>query len=211
MDIGFWAARWSEGKIGFHEGRANHFLAAHIDELGSERTVLVPLCGKSEDLAFLAGRGHHVVGIEAVEDAVKAFFAEHGITPAVAPRGKLIAYTAGNLTLLAGDFFAATREDVGPVDALYDRAALVALPPDVRVRYAAHCESLLSPGAKGLLVTFEYPEDTMAPPPHSVREPEVRALYTNVRFLEEALDDQPRFKERGVVPLERCYAVGWTA
>lgn len=209
MDLGFWAQRWSEGKIGFHEGRANKHLAEHLDELGMERTVLVPLCGKTEDLAFLAGRGHHVVGIEAIESAVQAFFAEHGLTPAVAKRGAMTAYTAGTVTILSGDFFASTPADVGPVDAWYDRAALIALPPDVRPKYVAHCKSLLSPGAKGLLVTFEYPEEKMTPPPHSVREAEVRALYKTARQLGEAPIVEERFVQLGLPVTERCFAVSF--
>lgn len=209
MDIGFWAQRWSEGKIGFHEGHANKWLREFVDELGTERTVLVPLCGKTEDLAYLADRGHHVVGIEAVETAAEAFFREHGLTPAVAPRGKMKAYTAGSVTILAGDFFAATPTDVGPVDALYDRAALVALPPDVRPRYVAHCKSLLSPGAKGLVVTFEYPEEKMPPPPHSVREPEVRSLYGNVHQLGDCPVLEERFTVQNVDVHERCFRVGF--
>lgn len=209
MDIGFWAQRWSEGKIGFHEGRANKWLAQFVDELGTERTVLVPLCGKTEDLAFLAGRGHHVVGIEAIETAVQAFFKEHDLTPAVATRGKMKAYTAGNVTLLTGDFFAATATDVGPIDAFYDRAALIALPDDVRPRYVEHVKSLVAPNAKGLLVTFEYPKDKMQPPPHSVGEAEVRALYKNVRPLGDAAVEEERFVTLGVPVHERCFAVGF--
>lgn len=184
MDIAFWAGRWNEGRIqGFHEGKANELLARFANELGDGRTVLVPLCGKAEDLAYLASRGHHVVGIEVVEDAVKAFFAEHGLTPTVRPGKGAKIYEAAGITILCGDVFAVTPEDTGPVDALYDRAALVALPPDMRKRYAAKVKSLLSPGAKGLLVTLEYKEGTVTPPPHSVVESEVRALYENVRPL----------------------------
>src|SRR5688500_4616102 len=145
MEIEFWAQRWKEGRIGFHEGRANQFLVHHVKDLEPAATpaappagkrVLVPLCGKTEDLAFLAAQGFEVVGIEVVEDAVKAFFAEHELTPSVTDRPHGRVYAARGLTLHAGDFFACTSEALGGAfDAFYDRAAIVALPEDMRVKY----------------------------------------------------------------------------
>src|SRR4051812_36053592 len=121
MDTEFWRARWQEGRIGFHEGVPNAYLAKYGDRLSSARRVLVPLCGKTVDLAYLAGRGHEVIGIELVDDAVRQFFAEHGTVAAVEKRGAFQAYTAGPITVLAGDFFASTPELVGPVEAIFDR------------------------------------------------------------------------------------------
>lgn len=177
METDFWIARWQEGRIGFHEGQPNALLVRFADELKARKRVLVPLCGKSEDLAFLASRGHEVVGVELVEDAVRAFFAEHGIEPFVEPQGALTAWRAGGLTILAGDFFAATQSDVGDVDALYDRAALVALPEAMRARYVSHLRSLLVPASVGLVVTLDYPPHVRSGPPFSVPETELRSLY----------------------------------
>ena len=209
MDIEHWAARWREGRIGFHEGRPNTFLERHVDRLGPARRVLVPLCGKTEDMAFLAARGHEVVGIEVIEDAVRAFFAEHDLTPEVRDRGDVRAYTAGGVTILAGDLFACTAETAGRVDALYDRAALVALPPEARPRYVEHLRALLAAGSPGLLVTFEYPQERMSPPPFSVSEGEVRSLYTGavVELLEHGPAEGPRFRDAGVAANERCFAI----
>jgi thiopurine S-methyltransferase len=158
--------------------------------------VLVPLCGKAEDLAYLAARGHHVVGIEVIEDAAKQFYAEHELTPTVRQGKGAKIYEAWGITILVGDVFAVTPEDTGPVDALYDRAALVALPPAVRSRYAEKLRSLLSPGAKGLLVTLEYAADgqpPVKPPPYSIRETDVRALYNDVTPLYDAPATDGRF------------------
>ena len=200
MDASFWFDRWREGRIGFHEGRPNRFLERHHARLGERRRVLVPLCGKADDLAYLAGLGHEVVGVELVEDAVRAFFAEHGLTPTV-ERG---VYRAGAVTIVAGDFFATSRAVLGAVDALYDRAALIALPPDLRPRYAAHVRGLLPAGAPGLIVTLEYPPGHLDGPPFSVLEAELRALYPELPI--EALDraDDPR---RGAPVEERCFAI----
>ncbi len=214
VDIDFWAARWKEGRIGFHEGRTNAFLERHVGRLltsaGAPRRVLVPLCGKTEDLAFLAAQGHEVIGIEAVEDAVRAFFTEHGLTPTVRPRGEHVReYSAPRLTLLCGDVFACTAEIVGPVDALYDRAAVIALPPDVRRRYVAHVRSLLAPGSRGLIVSVEYDTTKMEPPPFSVMTDELHELYAGARLeqLEEGIWQPPKMKEMGMTAVERCFAV----
>lgn len=198
MDASFWFERWREGRIGFHEGRPNELLARHVARLGEGRRVLVPLCGKAHDLAYLAARGHDVVGVELVEDAVRAFFDEHGIAPSVARRGGYVVYEAAPITILVGDFFAATRADVGAVDALYDRAAIVALPAELRVRYAARVRVLLPPGAPGLVVTFEGREGG---PPFAVPEAELRDLYAGlaVELVDEVARDAP--------VVERCWAV----
>ena len=212
MDIAFWAGRWNEGRIqGFHEGKANELLARFANELGDGRTVLVPLCGKAEDLAYLASRGHHVVGIEVVEDAVKAFFAERKLTPKVSKAGALTKYESHGITLLAGDFFAVGREHApaGGFDLLYDRAANIALPPPTRVEYVKHVRSLMKPGGKGLLITVEYDQSKMDGPPFSVPEAEVRAHYAGVKL--ELLDDVkaggPRFEPLG--GREKAWALGF--
>lgn len=189
MEPDFWRARWVEGRIGFHEGRTNAHLERHVGRLGQARRVLVPLCGKAVDLEFLAERGHQVVGVELVEDAVRAYFQERGQEPQVRREGGLAIYQAGPVTLVAGDFFATDRVSLGEVDALYDRAALIALPPPMRVRYALHVRTLIPRGAPGLLVTMEYPQDKMPGPPFSVPEDEVHQLYAGLAV--ERLDDVP--------------------
>ncbi len=206
MERSFWEERWREGRIGFHEGAPNKFLSRHAPRLAGR--VLVPLCGKAEDLAFLASRGHDVVGVEIVEDAVRAFFTEHGVTPVVTPRDGLAEYRAGSITIFAGDVFATTREILGEIDAVYDRAALIALPPELRPRYVDHLRTLVAPGTPGLLIALEYEQGRMAGPPFSLVDAEVRAHYTDsVVLLDEAPAETPRLRELGVEAIERCYAV----
>jgi thiopurine S-methyltransferase len=79
------------------------------------------------------------------------------------------------VSLFAGDVFASTPALLGPLDGWYDRAALIALPPEVRARYVAHVRSLISPGAHGLVVTVAYPQALRAGPPFSVPDEELRA------------------------------------
>lgn len=203
MEPQFWRDRWAEQKIGFHEGQPNTFLAQHVERLGGTR-VLVPLCGKSEDLAFLAGQGRAVVGIELVEDAVAAFFAEHGVTPEIERRGSLAIYTAGAIQIIAGDLFAVTRADVGAIDALYDRAALIALPAELRPRYVAHLRALAGAAVPVLLVTIEYPQELVPGPPFSVDEAEVRSHYPTATLLGDGPVTSGRLAELESAK-ERCY------
>lgn len=209
MQIADWAQRWSEGKIGFHEGQPNALLAEHVGALGERRRVLVPLCGKTEDMAYLVAQGHEVVGIEAVEVAVQAFFDEHGLEAAVerGPRG-LVFYRAPGITILAGDVFAATVEDLGGVNALYDRAATVALPADVRPRYVAHLRAVVPAGSPGILVTFAYDQARIDGPPYAVDEAEVRRLYdgsAEVSLLATREAVAPKFEAAKIPVSESCY------
>ena len=204
--MGFWEDRWAENKIGFHEGAPNSFLVKYHEVLAGAPRVLVPLCGKAEDLAWLAERGHQVVGVELVEDAVKAFFAEHALEPLVTPRGALTEYEAGAITIYAGDVFAATSDVVGQFDAIYDRAALVELPPDVRPRYAEHVRGLALANARILQICFEYPEDHRQGPPFSVSEYELRHLYPGAKITHLETRPDNRAPEDPLLQ-DRCYSL----
>lgn len=216
MERSFWDARWGEGKIGFHEAKPNAHLEKHLARLGASGTVFVPLCGKAEDLAYLAAKGHRVIGVEWVDEAVRAFFSEHGLTPtqSVPPAdssadrrdGKLKRYEAGGVTIFSGDFFAIRAEHVASVTAVWDRAALIALPAETRAKYVAHLRSLVRPSTPGLLVTVEYDQSQMGGPPFSVEEKEVLAGYApRVELLSSERAGGPRFLE--LVASEKCFGV----
>ncbi len=210
MEHTFWRSRWSEGRTGFHEGTPNGFLARHADWLAGCRRILVPLCGKTEDLAYLAGLGHEVVGVELVEDAVRQFFAEHAATPAITARDGLVQYSTGAITVLAGDFFATTPALVGAIDGIYDRAALIALPPPLRTRYVAHLRELAPAATRELLVTVDYPDGSAEGPPFSVDETEVRGHFAGkpVTLVDSA--PEPRGRAGGKM-VERCYTIALAA
>lgn len=178
MDRDFWLARWQNNQIGFHEGAPNTLLVAHFAALGipAGGRIFVPLCGKSHDMHWLRAQGYTVIGAELSRLAVEQFFAELRLTPAVAPAGRLERFEAEGVTLFVGDIFDLDHETLGAVDAVYDRAALVALPAPLRAHYAAHIIGLTS-AVPQLLVTFEYDQARQPGPPFSVPEAEVRALY----------------------------------
>lgn len=203
-----WVARWRDGRIAFHEGRPNQLLVRHRSRLG--RRVLVPLCGRSEDVAWLAAHDHEVVGVELAEQAVREFFDVHALVPAISQRGPFHAYSAGPITLFAGDFFLTTPELLGPIDAFYDRAALVALPPELRSRYVQHVRALVPVTASGLVITLEYDQRLMNGPPFAVLEPELRELFAGREV--ELVEQRPapgggKCAQSGVPALERCFAV----
>jgi len=179
MDFNFWKERWDSGRIGFHQGEVNRHLARFIDRIASPHAsgVLVPLCGKAVDLTFLGEHFERVVGVEFVESAVVEYFAERELTPERREIDGIPAYRGASVTLLAADFHAVTLAHTGPIQRAFDRAALIALPPDVRPRYAAHLLSLLPPGGRILLVTMIYEQRHYSGPPFSVTEEEVRGLY----------------------------------
>lgn len=208
MDISFWHDRWKQNEIGFHQADFNSHLQEFWPALGlpAKTRVFVPLCGKSRDLLWLRARGHGVLGVEVSPIAVRDFFRENRLTPQVTRRAPFETWEADGLTLLCGDFFALTPEPLADVRAVYDRASLIALPPAMRERYAAHMAALLPPAATILLITMEYPEAGMQGPPFSVEESEVRRLYENhftVTSLlrKDILAENPRFRERGLSAL----------
>ncbi len=197
MQPEFWETRWREGRIGFHQGRPNDDLVAHAGRLDLQGArVLVPLCGKTADLTWLAGHARAVVGVELVTSAVEAFFAERGITPERSSVGALEAFTSGAITIYAGDYFALDATVAGHFDVCFDRAALVALPPALRTRYVEHTRSLLHVGARTLLVTFEHDGPTEEPP-FSVPEEAVHAAFAHDEVL--ALGSRDAFEPAGVL------------
>lgn len=196
MDHAFWHARWQQGRIGFHQQQINPWLQQYWPQLGvaAAAPVLVPLCGKSSDMLWLREQGHPVVGVELSDLACRDFFVEHGtqVTPVAVPEGHT--RERDGIRLWCADFLALGRQHWGPVAGVYDRAALIALPPAMRRRYVAHLREQLVSGTEMLLITLEFAGGDG--PPFSVTEAEVRQLYepafTVVRLDQGEADDGRR-------------------
>jgi len=205
----FWLERWERSEIGFHQNETNPYLLRYWKELHPSCVgeVFVPLCGKSLDMLWLRRQGCKVLGVELSPIAVEDFFKEQGEAPAHTRSGKFECCEADGIRILCGDFFDMGKQDLAKVSAVYDRASLVALPPEMRERYARHLADILSPSTQILLVTFDYPQAEMQGPPFAVAVNEVAALYgqyAEIRLLaqEDALAQNPRFKQRGVSWME---------
>jgi thiopurine S-methyltransferase len=216
MDPQFWHDRWRTRQIGFHQPSPHPFLERWWSHLGIApgARVYVPLCGKSVDMVWLAARGHAVVGSELSDVAVQEFFSEQArASPEVTPHGPFRRHTAGRYEILEGDALELTPEWLGPVAGAYDRAALVALPPELRQRYAASLATLLPANSRTLLIAFEYDQTRKAGPPFSVTPDEVDRLCAadfRVEHLErvDILGSSPKFAEQGVEQLhEVAYAL----
>lgn len=204
MDPGFWHARWQQGQIGFHQADINRHLTQRWPGLGlaAGTRVLVPLCGKSRDMTWLHAQGHRVVGVELEAQACEAFFVEQHLSFSVESHGTAQVFRgqgqAAGIELWCADFFSLTVADLGELQAWYDRAALIALPPALRQRHARRVTQLLPSGARGLLITMDHPPGQRDGPPFAVPQAEVRALLEpafELRLLEHedllALPDAP--------------------
>lgn len=214
MDPQFWRSRWERGEIGWHSDEINPHLAEHWPQMAvpAGALVFVPLCGKSRDLLWLAGRGHPVLGVEISALAVGAFIAENALEAAPAERhGRFDRVDLAEIALWIGDFFDLRAEHLDGVGAVYDRASLIALPPGQRRAYAEHLAALLPAGVPVLLITLDYDQWQMSGPPFAVGEAELHRRFGPAFEIEplashDVLADKPRWRERGLTRLdERVY------
>ncbi len=195
MERSFWKGRWDAGQIGFHEGAPNRFLVRFGDRL-AKGSVFVPLAGKTFDVDHLLAEGHAVTAVELIEAAVTAFFEERKLEPKITREAAREVHELEDLTFIRGDVF-----DVrGSFDAVWDRAALIALPPDVRIRYAAHLATLVRPGGTMLLVTLEH--DAGSGPPFEVTPDEVHSHYDEAFAIDElasedVMAENPNIAQKG--------------
>ncbi len=209
MESTFWHDRWARNQIGFHLSEVNPYLQRHWPGLGlaGGTGVLVPLCGKSLDLMWLAQQGCQVLGVELSEKAVEEFFQEQHLAAQISQRGGFKVYQAGTIELWCGDFFELSRDDVAGCAALYDRAALIALPPLMREHYAAHLQAIAPQVEAGLLISLDYAQALKAGPPFAVSDHEVQELLggrwrLSVLEQRDILAESPKFAQGGVTRLE---------
>jgi thiopurine S-methyltransferase len=178
MEKEFWIQAWEEGRTGFNQAEAHPALEKYLPQFGlnKDTKTLVPLCGKSVDLLYLAKLGFNVHGVEFYEQAVSEFFAENNLpSPKIDESGKFKTFSIPRITLSVGDFFQLPSEP--EYDFIYDRAALVALPQNMRPQYAQHLGQMLKPEGHILMVAYDYDQSEMEGPPFSVTEDEIKQLF----------------------------------
>ncbi|MCB1041992.1 MAG: thiopurine S-methyltransferase [Acidobacteria bacterium] len=178
MEHEFWFERWRENRLGFDQANPNPLLVNHFGRLAvpAPGRVFVPMCGKTIDIAWLLEKGYRVVGSELVPSAIEQLIEILGLKPQITAMGDVVRYACEDLDLFAGDIFCLQKTLVGPIDATYDRAALVALPQAIRKKYAEHLVALTG-RAPQLLISFDYDQSEMAGPPFSVTSAEINSLY----------------------------------
>lgn len=180
MDTDFWLRVWQDTDTPrFHGAQPNPLLLHNLPALAlpAGSRVFLPLCGRTRDIGWLLGQGYAVVGAELSPIAVKLLFDDLGLTPDATSAGPLTRFSGPSLDIFQGDIFDLTASDLGPVDAIYDRAALIALPPEMRGRYADHIVGLTA-RARQLLLSFEPVQPRVQGPPFPIAGPELAALYS---------------------------------
>jgi thiopurine S-methyltransferase len=178
MEASFWHQKWKNGEIGFHKSETNPLLIKHFEKLklAQGSRVFLPLCGKTRDFAWLLACGYRVVGAELSELAIKDLFDDLGVEPNVSRMGELDLYRAKDIDIWVGDLFDVSAEILGLVDAIYDRAALVAMPASRRDQYTSHLMKITD-AASQLLICYEYDQHLMDGPPFSINAEEVKHHY----------------------------------
>ncbi|MGL5795265.1 MAG: thiopurine S-methyltransferase [Waterburya sp.] len=184
MDPGFWLQRWENNNIGFHKSEANPMLVKYFGELSLLKSsrVFLPLCGKTLDIPWLLSEGYRVAGAELSEIAVEQLFDELGVEPKISRIGAVSLYSAKDIDIFVGNIFDVSSTILGSVDAIYDRAALIALPEQIRNRYTAHLTEITGK-APQLLITCVYYQNLMEGPPFSVSNEEVNRHYSDIYDL----------------------------
>lgn len=194
MEQQFWQEKWDSNEIGFHQDQPHPLLLKHFGalELPAGSHVFVPLCGKSKDMLAIRDMGNRVSGLELSAVAVESFFDENNIDYERQEHGQYQLNQAGDLQVLCGDFFSLDSKTIEGIDAVFDRASLIAMPPEMRTSYAARMRSLLNSGVKILLIALEYEEGLIKAPPFAVKEEEIKRLYgdwCNIELLEKAASE----------------------
>lgn len=198
-----WLERWEQGRIGWHEPDGNAKLKTHWPKLAAGSRVLVPFCGKTPDLLWLANGGLEVVGVELSLIAVESFFADHTLDFTAEKNGPLTRYrcTEPAIDIFCGDYF---RFKSKPFNALYDRGALIAMPADDRPRYVEHTKALLDKDAYRLIITLEYDQHAASGPPFAVMPDEIVSYWSDLQLLSQVNDIDncpPKFKAAGLTEI----------
>lgn len=177
MNKEFWLNKWKENDIRFHQSKY-HPQLEKFGERFHEGTILVPLCGKTLDMLYLAAHGHEVIGVELSPIACQDFFVENGLAFTSTETQDFILYESEGLQIWCGDYFKLPQSIWNKVTGIYDRAALVALPPEMRKAYSSEIFKRMGEReVEILLISFEYPQDLTIGPPHSVDLEEIKMLY----------------------------------
>ena len=178
MDARFWHQKWEANDTPFHGSEANPMLVKYFSALSLPEgsRVFIPLCGKTLDILWLLSNGYRVAGAELSKLAIEQLFAALGMEPIITTLGAIERYSAEDVDIFVGDIFELTGTTLGLVDAIYDRAALVALPETMRNRYTAHLTEI-SNNAPQLLICYVYDQSVLDGPPFSISNEEVNRHY----------------------------------
>ncbi|XP_054840284.1 thiopurine S-methyltransferase [Eublepharis macularius] len=203
MTEGEWLEKWQLRNLPFHKEEGHPLLKKYLDNFLNGRNglkIFFPLCGKAVEMKWLADMGHHVVGVEISETALKDFFTEQSLsyseeTVPEIPGAKLLKSTSGNISLYCCSIYDLASTVVGKFDAIWDRGSLVAVNPCDRERYANLMLSLMNRRCCCFLVTVSYDPSKHKGPPFYVPDSEVKRLFGQCCDIKQ-LEKRDGFSER---------------
>lgn len=179
----FWLNKWESKEIGFHQNRVHNLLSKYKDFFSSASSskdyILVPLCGKSLDLIYLASLGLNVVGVELSSIACEEFFSENKIEFSKTQKSYWIEYTSSQITIICGDIFEIDFSQY-QFHYLYDRASLIALNTNLRAKYISLIKKLKV--SNQLIITLEF--DSESGPPFSISDKDITLYYGDEYSIE---------------------------
>jgi SAM-dependent methyltransferase len=145
----FWSERFERQFTPWDQGGVPAALQRYVARADRPRRVLIPGCGTAHELHYFRQAGWDAIAIDfspAAVAAARACYPEH------AER------------IVEADFF--RYQPPWPVDLIYERAFLCALPPSMRVEVARRWAELLAPG--GLLAGLFFLGETLKGPPFGI-------------------------------------------
>lgn len=204
MEHSYWLNRWKNRQIGFDQPSPNQLLLSHFNKLKLERgdTVFVPLTGKTVDVAWLLGQGLNVIGSELSESATIELFAMLEISPTIFEWESGKVYSSDSLSVFVGVFFELATEEIGSINAVYDRAA-VALPEEMRFRYTHHLIEITK-AAPQLLIVFDYDQELVPGPPFSISRKEILEHYSAKYSISHVAQKEVPGGIKGIAPAQEC-------
>ena len=184
MNIESWKQAWEVNNIGFHKSRPHPLLVQYCKELNllEGSRIFLPLCGKTLDIAWLLSQGYEVSGVDVSQLAIEQLFQELNLEPSITNEGKFTCFRGKNINIYVGDVFDLSWNILGETDAIYDRAALVALPKELRIKYTKHLIEITN-SAPQLVITFEYDQNLKSGPPFSVNGDELNRHFNDTYTL----------------------------
>ncbi len=212
----FWLEKWQKNQTGFHKNFVHPLLKEYLSllKLSKGDTVFVPLCGKSLDILWLNNQGYNVIGVEFSELAVKQFFDDNNLSFVKSQEERFMVYSYENIKIYQGDFFDLTQAQLKGVKAVYDRAALIALPNDLAMNYVTAMKKMLPDNTLELLITLEFEKKTgPAGPPFNTPDEKIQHLFENYSSVnleqkKDIISREPKFEAQGCdFVYERIYFI----
>lgn len=186
MDADFWTERWNQSNTPWHQSEPEALLTKYFPK-EKTKSALIPLCGKSLDVLWISKNSEKVIGVELSPIACQAFFEEQNFSYKTESYKDFKIFNSLNIELWCGDFFKLPTETYQSVDFIYDRAAIIALPPNLRQLYANKLIEIAQASTSSdfqILMIGRVDEGLQDGPPFQVADAEIHKLFSEKLNLE---------------------------